>query len=54
MHELGRCHFEVGEYDMALEVGHKALESAVEADDNIWQLNSTMLIAQVHSKFLTS
>ena len=52
MHELGRCHLEVGENDMALKVGRKALESAVEADDDIWQLNASMLIAQVYSKFI--
>ena len=52
LHELGHCHLEVGQYDLALEVGHKSLESAVEANDDIWQLYATMLIGKVLSEFI--
>ncbi len=50
MHELGRCRLGLGEYDAAIDLGHKCLESADEAQDDIWMLNADMLIAQSHGK----
>ena len=45
-HEIGRCHLELGSYTDAHQYGEKALEAAKAADDDMWQLNSAVLVAQ--------
>ena len=45
-HEIGRCYLEKGEYQNAKENGYKSLESASKAEDDVWQLNASVLIAQ--------
>ncbi len=49
-HEIGRCHLELGNYEKAKEYGEKSLASAQEADDPVWQLNATVLIAQAEGR----
>ena len=36
----------MGQYEQAKEYGSKSLSAAQEAEDQYWQLNATMLIAQ--------
>ena len=48
-HELGRCHYELESYAEAQEMGEKSLAAAREAQDNMWQLNASVLIAQAES-----
>ena len=45
-HEIGRCHLEMNHAAEAKEYGEKSLEAATEADDELWQLNASVLIAQ--------
>ena len=45
-HEIGRCHLELGHHTDALEYGYKSLDSAVIANDDVWNLNAHVLIAQ--------
>ena len=49
-HEIGRCQLEVGKYDEAQEYGEKSLKAAQEADDDVWMLNATVLMAQSQGK----
>ena len=49
-HELARCRLEMGQYSMALKLGEEAFDAAVDADDNIWQLNANMLLSQIKSE----
>ena len=45
-HEIGRCYLELGSSDKAKEYGEKSLSEAKKAEDDVWQLNATVLIAQ--------
>ncbi len=45
-HEIGRCHLELGNYSDAKDFGEQSFEAALEADDAVWQLNASVLIAQ--------
>ncbi len=49
-HEIGRCYLELGNNDKACEYGNKSLNAAKEINDEIWQLNATVLIAQSEAK----
>ena len=49
-HELGRCQLELGNYNQARDLGEKSLTSANETQDQMWQLNASVLIAQAESK----
>lgn len=49
-HEIGRCYLELGKFQEARDFGEKSLEAAREAEDNIWQLNASVLIAQSEVK----
>ncbi|XP_077997219.1 outer dynein arm-docking complex subunit 4-like isoform X2 [Glandiceps talaboti] len=49
-HEIGRCYLELGKFDEALEYGEKSKSAAEEADDQVWQLNASVLIAQSYVK----
>ena len=49
-HEIGRCHLEMGKHEQAKEFGEKSLKAAEEADDDVWQLNASVLIAQSEGK----
>ena len=45
-HEIGRCHLELKNYQDAKEFGQKSLAAAQEAEDQVWQLNATVLVSQ--------
>ena len=45
-HEIGRCHLEMGKHSEAKDYGEKSLKAAEEANDDVWQLNASVLIAQ--------
>ena len=49
-HEIGRCYLEQKNYQDALECGQKSLKSAQEAQEKVWELNATVLIAQSQVK----
>lgn len=45
-HELGRCYLETNKTEKAKEYGEKSYERAQAADDEVWQLHSSVLLAQ--------
>ena len=45
-HELGRCYLETDNIVKAREYGEKSYDHAQNADDEVWQLHSSVLIAQ--------
>ncbi|CAH1249599.1 TTC25 [Branchiostoma lanceolatum] len=45
-HEIGRCNLELNENDKAHDYGERSFAEAQEADDEVWQLNASVLIAQ--------
>ena len=47
-HEIGRCHLELEHFVEARRYGEKSLANAEEAQDNEWQLNASVLIAQAN------
>lgn len=52
-HEIGRCHLELKNFQDAKEYGQKSLAAAREADDQVWQLNATVLVAQAEGEAIT-
>ena len=51
-HEIGRCHLELGHFEKAKEYGEDSLKAANEAEDEVWQLNASVLIAQAEGSDL--
>ncbi|XP_067686623.1 outer dynein arm-docking complex subunit 4-like [Haliotis asinina] len=49
-HEIGRCHLELGEYADAKNYGEKSLTASEDAQDTVWQLQASVLIAQAQVK----
>ncbi|XP_039274480.1 outer dynein arm-docking complex subunit 4-like isoform X2 [Styela clava] len=49
-HEIGRCHLELDECEKAREFGKNSLLEAKKAEDDVWQLNASVLIAQAEVK----
>ena len=49
-HELGRCCLELGKFSEAASYGEQSLDSATQANDDNWQINSSVLIAQAEGK----
>lgn len=47
-HEIGRCHLEMNHASEAKQYGEQSLEAAVDAGEELWQLNASVLIAQCH------
>lgn len=45
-HEIGRCYLEMGDFSNAKEYGEKSLSAAEDAEDDLWELNARVLIAQ--------
>ena len=41
----------MGSYDEARSYGEESFKAAEEAEDEVWQLNSSVLIAQADGKF---
>jgi len=50
-HEIGRCYLETGRFENAREYGEKSLESAGEANDDVWRLNASVLVAQSKGRY---
>lgn len=51
-HETGRCYLELGEYTEAKKYGEQSETAAVEAEDQMWQLQASVLTAQAEGIFL--
>lgn len=51
-HEIGRCYLELGEYAEAKKYGEQSETAAVEAEDQMWQLQASVLTAQAEGIFL--
>lgn len=49
-HEIGRCYLELNKYLKAKDCGVKSLKAAEEFDDEVWQLNASVLLAQAQVK----
>lgn len=49
-HEIGRCHLELGDFELAKDYGQKSFACAENIKDDVWQLNATVLIAQSEAK----
>lgn len=45
-HELGSCYLAINKVEKAKEYGEKSYSHAQNADDEVWQLHSSVLIAQ--------
>lgn len=45
-HEIGRCYLELKEHEEAKVYGEKSLEAAETAQDDQWQMNASVLVAQ--------
>lgn len=49
-HEIGRCYLELKEHEEAKVYGEKSLAAAENAQDDQWQMNASVLIAQAQGK----
>ncbi|KAJ8307020.1 hypothetical protein KUTeg_015104 [Tegillarca granosa] len=49
-HEIGRCYLELSKYETAKDYGEKSQNAAEEAEDLMWQLQATVLVAQSEVK----
>ena len=49
-HEIGRCYLELKEYEEAKVYGEKSLGAAENAQDDQWQMNASVLVAQAQGK----
>ena len=49
-HEMGRCHFELGNYHRARELGERSYHEATLARDKVWLLSSSILTAQAQGE----
>jgi len=45
-HEIGRCYLELEKYSKAKDCGVKSLDAAQDFEDEVWQLNASVLVAQ--------
>ena len=50
-HEIGRCYLEIGEnVEEAREYGQRSFSEAKKAEDQVWELNAGVLIAQANGE----
>jgi len=49
-HEIGRCYLELANYEKSYKYGKESYEAAIEAADEVWQLNTSVLLAQSQAK----
>ena len=49
-HEIGRCYLELKDYEEAKSYGEKSLGAAENAQDDQWQMNASVLVAQAQGK----
>ncbi len=45
-HEIGRCHLELENFKESRSFGERSIVAAQEAQDDMWLLNATVLVAQ--------
>ena len=50
-HEIGRSHLELQNYQDAKEFGQRSLAAAHEAEDEVWELNATVLVSQAEGRY---
>ena len=50
-HEIGRCFYELGKYDVTTFYANQSHEEALKCKDYHWLMNAKILLAQVDSKF---
>ena len=51
-HEIGRCYLELNRYSQAKDYGEQSFTAAAEAEDQMWQLQASVLIAQAEGEIL--
>ena len=49
-HEIGRCHLELDRPEKAKDYGERSLAAAELAEDKMWQLHASVLIAQAEGR----
>ncbi|UJR35341.1 hypothetical protein I4U23_028101 [Adineta vaga] len=49
-HEIGQCHFGLGDYERAKRYGERSYVEAVAVNDPVWQLNAKVLVAHSQAK----
>ncbi|CAF1646302.1 unnamed protein product, partial [Didymodactylos carnosus] len=49
-HEIGQCHFGLGDYERSQAYGNRSFTEAVEVSDPVWQLNAKVLVAHSQTK----
>ncbi|KAJ3086050.1 Tetratricopeptide repeat protein 25 [Quaeritorhiza haematococci] len=50
LHDLGRCHLELGDNDRALEFGERCVDCAATIGDLKWVMNGHVLVAQARAR----
>ena len=51
-HEIGRCYLELNKFSEAKNYGEQSDTAALEAEDQMWQLQASVLIAQAEGRGL--
>ncbi|CAF1384950.1 unnamed protein product [Adineta steineri] len=49
-HEIGQCHFGLGDYERSKRYGERSYVEAVAVNDPVWQLNAKVLVAHSQAK----
>lgn len=49
-HEIGQCHFGLGDYERSKRYGERSFHEAVDVGDPVWQLNAKVLVAHSQAK----
>ncbi|CAF5213491.1 unnamed protein product, partial [Rotaria magnacalcarata] len=49
-HEIGQCHFGLGDYERSKLYGERSFTEAVAVNDTVWQLNAKVLVAHSQTK----
>jgi tetratricopeptide (TPR) repeat protein len=49
-HEIGQCHFGLGDYERSKRYGERSYTEAVDVSDPVWQLNAKVLVAHSQTK----
>ena len=44
--QLHSCYLELANYEKSYKYGKESYEAAIEAEDEVWQLNTSVLLAQ--------
>ncbi|CAF0762513.1 unnamed protein product [Rotaria sp. Silwood1] len=49
-HEIGQCHFGLGDFERSKRYGERSFTEAVAVNDAVWQLNAKVLVAHSQTK----